>query len=89
MPINKHRFIKSQLLSVASPCSGGDICGKNCRIKIAPKHRNYGDAKFFLIFCRKKQRTNAKSEWSKGRGLAICRRRKIYVIIGVELIPFG
>ena len=40
-------------------------------------------------FCRKKQRTNAKSERSKGRVLAICRRRKIYALIGVELRPCG
>ena len=61
----------------------------NCRIKIASKNRNCRDAKFFLIFCRKKQWTNAKSERSKGRGLAICRRRKIYAMIGVELRPYG
>ena len=59
------------------------------RMKIASKNRNCGDAKFFLIFCRKKQRTNAKSEPSKGHGLAICMRRQIYAMIGVELIPYG
>ena len=62
---------------------------ENCRIKIASKNRNCGDAKFFLIFCRKEQRTNAKSEWSKGRGLAMCRRRKNYAMIGVELRSCG
>ena len=61
----------------------------NCRIKIGSKNRNCGDAKFFLIFCRKKQRTKAKSEQSKRRGLAICRRRQIDAMIGVELRPFG
>ena len=60
---------------------------ENCRIKIASKNRNCVDAKFFLIFCLKEQRTNAKSERSKGRGRAICRRRKCYAIIGVELRP--
>ena len=40
-----------------------------------------------MIFVVKKQRTNAKSERSKGRGLAICRRRKMYAMIGVELRP--
>ena len=34
---------------------------------------------------RKKQRINAKSEPSKGSGLAISRRRQIYAMIGVEL----
>ena len=29
---------------------GGDICGENCRIKIASKNRNCGDAKFFFYF---------------------------------------
>ena len=55
---------------------------ENCRIKITSKNRNCGDAKFFLIYCRKRQRTNAKSERAKGRGLAICRRRKMYAMIG-------
>ena len=59
------------------------------RIKIASKNRNCGDAKFSFICCRKKQRTNAKSERSKGRGLAICRHRQIYATIGVELRPYG
>ena len=43
----------------------------------------------YYDFCRKKQRTNAKSEQSKGRGLEICRRRKIHAMIGVELRPYG
>ena len=47
-------------------------------------------AKFVLIFfCKKKQRTNAKSERSKGSGLARCRRRQIYAMIGEELRPYG
>ena len=37
----------------------------------------------------KKQRINAKSEPSKCSGLAISRRRQIYVMIGVELRPQG
>ena len=37
----------------------------------------------------KKQRINAKSELSKCSGLAISRRRQIYVMIGVELRPLG
>ena len=37
----------------------------------------------FLFFVVKNKRTNAKSEQSKGRGLAICRRRQIYAMIGV------
>ena len=66
---------------------------ENCRIKIASKNRNCGDAKFFFyIFCRQKQTISAKSERFKGRGLAIlCRRRKIYAMIGetvrVEIGP--
>ena len=60
----------------------------NCRIKIGSKNRNCGDAIFFF-FCRKKQRTNAKSERSKCRGLAICRRRQLYAMIGVELRTCG
>ena len=40
-------------------------------------------------FRRKKQRTNAKSERSKGHRLAICRRRNMYAIIGVELRPIS
>ena len=62
---------------------------ENSRVKVVSKHRNCGDAKFFLIFFRKKQRTNAKSERSKDRVLAICRRRKMYAMIGVELRPYG
>ena len=38
---------------------------------------------------RKKQRINAKSEPSKGSGLAISRRRQIYAMIGVELRTLG
>ena len=64
--------------------SAGKLAHKDCI-----KNRNCGDAKFFLICCRKKQRTNAKSERSKCRGLAICRCRKIYAMIGVELRPYG
>ena len=60
---------------------------ENCHIKIASKNRNCGDAKFFFIFCRKKQRTNANSERSKGGRYATCRRRKIYAMIGVEFTP--
>ena len=62
---------------------------ENCRIKIASENRNCGDAKFFLIFCRNKQRTNAKSKRSNDRGMAICRRRKNYAMIGVEVRPYG
>ena len=40
-------------------------------------------------FCRKKQRVNAKSERSKGCGQVICRRRKMYAMIGDELRPYG
>ena len=39
----------------------------------------------FMIFCRKKQRTNAKKVSNKGPGLARCRRRKIYAMIAVEM----
>ena len=61
----------------------------NCGIKIASKNRNCGNAKIVFMLCRTKQRTNAKTERAKGRGLAICRRRKIYAMIGVELRPCG
>ena len=37
----------------------------------------------------KKKRINAKSEPSKSSGLAISRRRQIYLRIGVELRPQG
>ena len=40
-------------------------------------------------FCKKKKRINAKSEPSKGSGLAISRHRQIYAMIGVELRTRG
>ena len=46
----------------------------NCRVKIASKNRNSGDAKFFVV--KNKGQTQKAGERSKGRGLAICRRRK-------------
>ena len=52
----------------------GDIKNENCSVK------------FFSV---KKQRINAKSEASKGSGLAISRRRQIYAMIGVELRMHG
>ena len=35
---------------------GGDICGTTDRTKDRTKNRSCGDAKFFLIFCRKKNK---------------------------------
>ena len=52
----------------------GDIKRENCSVK-----KN----------SIKKQRINAKSEPSKGSGLAISRRRQIYAMIGVELRTRG
>ena len=47
--------------------------------------RAVGVATLNANFRKKKQRINAKSEPSKGSGLAISRRRQIYAMIGVEL----
>ena len=56
-------------------CGGrGDIKRENCSVT------------FFPV---KKQRINAKSEPSKGSGLAISRRRQIYAMIGMELRTRG
>ena len=44
---------------------------------------------FFDDFWSEKQRINAKSERSKGSGLARSIRRKIYAVIAVELVARG
>ena len=51
-------------------------------IDFADRYAFIASVALFMIFVVKKQRTNAKS---KGRGLAICRRRKIYAMNAVEL----
>ena len=38
-----------------------------------------------VFFCRKKTKDKRKKRSHKGRGLARCRRRKIYAMIAVEL----
>ena len=58
-------------------------------IDYADRYAFIASVALFMIFCRKKTKHKRKKRSHKGRGLARCRRRKIYPMIAVELGALG